>query len=393
MKTTKVYSKIVEAYNSGYNHIINRGGTWSGKTYAELQFLFSIFHLNEEVDGKSIDATVVSESLPHLKTGAIKDFENILKEENRFNDSDINYTDHIYHFGRSAIQFLGVDKIGKATGPKRDFLLLNECNNIPFPTAWELIGRTRELVMYDFNPVKQFWIEENILTLPSKDIFEIKSNYLDNQFVPDPIRKLIEHRCNTDPNYKRIHIDCEYGVYEGLIFPDITLIDQMPPGKPDYGLDYGFTNDPTVLSANLIIGDNLYIDELFYLTGMTTPDIINALKSHGIKREEITGDSADPRMNEELRRAGFNVFPAIKGPGSIQHGIDAMKRYKIHVTKRSVNGIKEFRNYSFKIDSSGKATNEPIDYFNHFIDSVRYPVARKTSQPKQKAPVYKTYRR
>jgi phage terminase large subunit len=378
-KVTKLFSKNLQAFNSGVRRIVNMGGTSSSKTYSELQLFERIC---DDRRDEGVVITVVSESLPHLKQGAIKDFEIILKNLGAYNPRHINETDKIYSFGNSEIQFTSAD-IGKATGPRRNILLLNECNNIPYKVVSELEQRTDEVIFYDFNPVAPFWMEEKVLSLPSKEFVLIKSNLYDNDYLPDAIRHEIELKASRDPNYKRIHIDVEYGSAEGLIFPSFTLIDddKFPVGNNGYGMDFGFTNDPTTLTDVVIIGDDLYCDERLYQTGMTTPDIIRSLRSFNIGRKEIEADSSDPRMIEEIRRAGFNIFPAPKGPGSIEHGIDSMKRYNLHVTKRSVNLIKELRNYKWKEDSSGRVLNEPMDFWNHCIDGIRYRVAKITTKP------------
>jgi phage terminase large subunit len=384
MKTTHLFSRIVEAYSTGVRRIVNKGGTSSSKTISTLQLLHIIA---ERHQGTTI--SVVSETMPHLKKGAMRDYDNILKAIGKYDERNINQTNHQYKVGTSTIEFFSADTVGKATGPRRNILYLNECNNIPYKVVAELEQRTDKVIFYDYNPVAPFWIEDTVFRMPSNEYALLKSNYTDNDFLPETIRKEIEMRANRDPNYKRVHIDCEYGVYEGLIFPDITLVDDKDFPKLStngYGMDFGFTNDPTTLTEVAIQGDNLYCDELLYQTAMTTPDIIRFLKGANVGRKEIVADSSDPRIIEEIKRAGFNCHGAVKGPGSIQHGIDSMKRYNIHVTKRSVNMIKELRNYKWKEDSSGNMMNEPVDFWNHCIDGARYRVAKVTSKPKTFAP-------
>lgn len=380
MNTTAVFEKNIVAFNSGVRRIVNKGGTSSSKTISTIQLLLIIAQKRAK---EGVTITVTSESLPHLKLGAMRDFENILKQEGLYNTQFINQTNHSFHFGKSVIEFYSADN-SKATGPRRNILYANECNNIPYSTLREMEQRTSECIFYDYNPVRPFWIDEEIFTLPQNEYTLIKSNYLDNQFLPEPIKREIELRSQRDSNYKRIHVLCEYGIYEGLVFPEITLIDEdkIPKDiKPVFGIDFGFTNDPTAVTKIIIDKNNLYVKEILYKTGMFSPDIIAALKQNNINREEITADSSDPRMIEEIKRAGFNIFPAIKGAGSIVHGLDVIKRHNIFVSKGSINLIKEFRNYQYKIDSSGNTTNDPIDYFNHAIDSLRYGIQRKIASP------------
>jgi len=386
---TVVYYKNADAFNSGVRRIVNKGGTSSSKTFSLLELLLTIAMRRVET---GVLISIVSETLPHLRKGAIRDYDNILKAEGLTHAFNKNLTSHSYTIGKSVVEFFSADTAGKATGPRRDILLLNECNNIPYKVVSELEQRTSEAIFYDYNPVIPFWIDDHVLTLPSNEFTLITSNYKDNHHLPPSIAHEIELRASRDPNYKRIHIDCEYGIYEGLIFPEVILIDEMPQdATPGYGLDFGFINDPTALVDVRIAGENLYLDQMVYQTGLTAPDIIALLKSFNLGRREIIADSADPRMIEEIRRGGFNIFPAVKGAGSVVHGLDSMKRYKIHLTKRSIDGIKEFRNYQWKIDSSGKKLNEPVDYWNHLIDAARYRVAKITAKPTP-AKIKLTYR-
>ncbi len=382
MKTTSVFSKNVSAFNSGVRRIVNKGGTSSSKTISILQILLLIAQKRQE---SGVTISIVSETLPHLKLGAIRDFDRILKQEELFEGRDYELSNHIYTFGKSIIEFFSAD-IEKATGPRRDILYLNECNNISFKVVSELEQRTNQVIFYDYNPVELFWIEDQVLNLPSSEFVLIKSNYLDNQFLPRSIAKEIELKASRDPNYKRVHVDVEYGVYEGLIFQNWTMVDAMPPSRlVQYGMDFGFTNDPTTLYDVRLQAGQWWVDELLYQSGMTNPEIIRFLKSSPVGRDEIIADSAEPKTIEEIRRAGFFITPSVKGPDSIRAGIELIKSYPLNVTKRSVNLIKELRNYKWKTNKDGNSMNIPIDFFNHGIDPIRY-VALKNAQPQKSAP-------
>jgi len=366
---TSLLEKNKKAFDSGVRRIVNQGGTSSSKTYSILQLL--LFIALQRTKPTSIH--VCSETLPHLKLGAIKDFETILKASNLYNEKQINKTDLKYHFGNNYIQFFSADAPGKVTGPRRDILYLNECSNIPYNVVSEMEIRTNECIFYDFNPVADFWISEKVLQLPSKEFILIKSNYLDNEMLPDSVIKDIELKASRDPNFKKIHIDVEFGTYEGLIFPNITLVDSMPEtDRQKYGMDFGFTNDPTTLVDVRLNDGKLWIDELLYQTQMTNNDIIKFIKSLNIGRKEIIADSAEPKSIREIELAGINIKPSTKGADSVRRGIDLINTYPINVTKRSLNLIKELRNYKWKVDRNGNSLNEPIDSFNHLIDPSRY---------------------
>lgn len=370
-KTTKVFAKLLNAFNSGVRRIVSKGGTSSGKTVAHMQLLLEIA-INRQKSGVLI--SVVSETLPHLKQGAIRDFVDELKRRNFIEGLQYQHANHVYTFGLSTIEFFSADS-GKATGPRRDILYLNECNNMKYSVVTELEQRTRETIFYDFNPLEPFWIEDKVLALPDRERVLLRSNYLDNDQLEQSIRHEIELKASRDENYKRVHIDVEYGVSEGLIFPNWSMVDDMPKAERRiYGMDFGYTNDPTTLIDVQFFTGGLYADELLWKTGLHARDIIDELRAAEVSKT-IVADSEDPRMISELSMGGFHVVPAIKGPGSIKYGIDAMKRQPLFVTKRSVNLIKELRNYRYKIDKAGNTLNEPVDNFNHGLDAWRYPVS------------------
>jgi phage terminase large subunit len=189
---TRYFERLIKAYNSGYRRIVSMGGTSSSKTYSELQLLYQIA-IARHLKKRPVVISVVSESLPHLKLGAIRDFEGFLRRKGLYDDSQIDHTNHKYYFGDSFIEFFAAD-IGKATGPRRNILLLNEVNNIPLPVVRELVQRTDETIFYDFNPTEDFWISEEVFTLPSREFILLKSNHLDNDYLSPAIRREIELR-------------------------------------------------------------------------------------------------------------------------------------------------------------------------------------------------------
>ena len=273
------------------------------------------------------------------------------------------------------------DRIDKALGARRNVLYGNEINSLKFEVFDELARRS-EYVIGDFNPTQQFWLEKFLEYYG--DVAVILSNYTDNPFLPETERNRIIRRAEMDSNFKRIHVDCEYGSYDGLVFTQFNLVDSIPEGlNTFYGMDWGYTNDPTALIQCAISGTDIYLNELLYMTGLTNSDIARMVVDLGVRRnyDEIFADSAEPKSIEDLRRAGFNIKPAMKGEDSIRKGIDKMKEYKIHITKHSVNLIKEFRNYSWISDKTGNPTNKPIDAFNHGIDASRYGIMTKLGRP------------
>lgn len=369
IKYGTIFKRTLSSYQNGSKIIIHKGGTGSGKTFDLMIFIIFAVAMRE----RNRIITIVSESRPHLDIGVIRIMKQLMVQANVFNSYDFNSTSGLYKLkSGSIIEFFSADRIDKALGARRYMLYGNEINSLKFE-VWDELARRSEIVIGDFNPTQQFWLEKFIEYYGDVDV--ILSNYLDNPFLPETERNRIIRRAMIDPNFRRIHVDCEYGSYEGLIFPEFILVDEIPVGLNHiFGQDFGFTNDPSALIDTAVSGSDLYLDELFYRTQLTNADIISLYKANGIRQgyDEIEADSAEPKSIEEIRRAGFNIKSTEKGPDSIRTGIDTMKQFKIHVTKRSVNLIKELRNYSWVMDSQGNATNKPIDAFNHAIDAARY---------------------
>lgn len=264
----------------------------------------------------------------------------------------------------------------RVRGARRDILFINECNNIPYSVFEQLEVRTNRCIFLDYNPVSEFWVHDRVLT--RSDAVFIKSTYRDNRFLSENIRRSIEARRLTDPAWWTVYGEGDVGRAEGVILTNWDQVAAMPEEYQwrVYGLDFGFTNDPTALLRVCLSGGELWVDELLYQTHMTNSDISAQLKQCGVeRREKVLADAAEPKSIEEIYRAGFNIKPAPKGPDSIKAGLDLLKQYRIHVTKRSLNLIKELRNYVWQTDKEGRPVNKPIDGFNHGIDALRYAVS------------------
>lgn len=366
----EVYGSTLQFFEDGGKVAIHKGGTGSGKTYDIILFLvtYVLMRMKNQI------ITVVSESKPHLDIGAIRYLKTITQQVGIFSSDNWNISKSVFYYPEtgSTLEFFSADRIGKALGARRDWLYGNEINTLKHE-VWEELARRSENIIADFNPTSQFWLEDWIRFYDNSKI--ITSNYLDNPFLPETEKKRIEKRAQMDANFRRIHVDCEYGVYEGLIFEEWTQIDKMPEhGVETYGMDFGFTNDPTTLTRVLETDDAFYLDELIYQTGLLNRDIVSRMESLGLKKnyDKIIADSAEPKSIHEIALAGFNILPAQKGADSIRAGIDRLLSKKIYVTKRSLNLIRELRNYRWESDKFGNPTNKPIDTFNHCLDGIRY---------------------
>ena len=329
-------------------------------------------------DVKNKTISVVSETMPHLRRGAMKDFFDFLNANNLYFRKQHDMSHSTYRLGNNnRIEFFSLESAERVHGPSRDYLFANEIQNLKYETFFHLCQRTNIQVYADYNPTHDFCIFPKYLDLPdmADEIEYIHSTIFDNPFASDHIKKDVLRRSKYDENYRRVYLLGEKGSLEGLIFPNITIIPTMPEGLPyTYGLDFGFFPASTAIVKIIIQGDNLYIDEILYKTDLTARDMIRMLPGLGIRTmsDMIWADGARPEIIEEIKRAKYRVKAASKGPGSVTYGIDIMKRYKIHVTQRSVDTIREFRNYQWLKSSDGGYTGVPMDAFNDAIDAVRY---------------------
>jgi phage terminase large subunit len=357
-----------------------QGGTSAGKTLAILAVLIDI------AAKKKTEISVVSESIPHLRRGAIKDFAKVMQWTGRWVADRWNKTLLTYHFANgSVIEFFSADSEARLRGARRQVVYINEANNIDFESYYQLAIRTSEAIYIDFNPTHEFWAHTEVL--PEQDAELVILTYNDNEALPDTIKRDIElNRTKAETsaywaNWWKVYGLGQVGTLQGAIYEDFEVVEGIDVSRAKFvalGLDWGFSNDPTALVAIYRQGDCLLIQELLYSTGLTNQDIADKLRSLGITRAwEIVADSAEPKSIEEIYRLGFNIKPAEKGPDSVRNGIDILKRFKLQVTKDSTNLIKELRSYTWATDKEGKNTGVPIDSFNHACDAMRYVALNK----------------
>ncbi len=357
-----------------------QGGTSAGKTLAILAVLIDIAAKNKT------EISVVSESIPHLRRGAIKDFAKVMQWTGRWVADRWNKTLLTYHFANgSIIEFFSADSEARLRGARRQVVYINEANNIDFESYYQLAIRTSEAIYIDFNPTHEFWAHTEVLREDDSELLIL--TYQDNEALPDAIKRDIElNRTKAETsaywaNWWKVYGLGQVGTLQGAIYEDFEVVEGIDVSRAKFvalGLDWGFSNDPTALVAIYRQGDCLLIQELLYSTGLTNQDIADKLRSLGITRAwEIVADSAEPKSIEEIYRLGFNIKPAEKGPDSVRNGIDILKRYKLQVTKDSTNLIKELRSYTWATDKEGKNTGVPIDSFNHACDAMRYVALNK----------------
>ena len=366
--------------NSTKRICVLQGGTRSGKTYSILLALIEFAYKNK---GKGLYITIARQTFPSLRATAMRDFFDILKNENLYNERNHNKSNHIYLLYGNYFEFISTDSEIKIRGRQREVLFLNECNEFSMDTFLQLSLRTKFKIIIDFNPSEEFhWLYTHIIDADRDDVDFHISTYKDNPFLQKATISEIERLKEVDENLFNVFGKGLRGVSTETIFPSFNIVDKVPDNaKPiALGLDFGYSADPTTIVSVYKHDLDLYIDELLYERGLTNQDIGARIKDLQIQRgTECFADSSEPKSIEELYRmnTGVNIKPAKKGADSIRIGIDVMKRHKLNITKRSVNAIKEFRNYKWIKDKNNEITNKPIDAFNHAIDAVRYVCLNK----------------
>lgn len=358
-----------------------QGGTSSSKTISILLYLIDLSQSDTEPKLTSI----ISESLPHLKRGAIRDFKNIMKGHHYWKEENWSITDRTYTFETgSQIEFFSADDDSKLRGGRRDRAFLNECNNLKLEAFDEIEVRTKEFVFLDWNPTNEFWFYTDVLN-HRDDVEHIILNYTHNEAIPEEIKQSIEQRKNRKGWWQVYGLGL-LGEVEGKIYKDWVIIDEIPEGAKleRRGLDYGYTNDPTAIVDVYKYNGGYVLNELVYRKGMTNKDIADVLKSFA---DVLTiADSSEPKSNDELKLYGISVVGAVKGAGSVNQGIQLIQGLPIWITKRSVNLINEYRNYLWATDRDGKVLNVPEGGKDHVLDAVRYAI--QSLNPYEKEEVY-----
>lgn len=317
--------------------------------------------------------SVVSETLPHLKKGAIRDFLNIMEGHGYYRDEAWNRTDFIYTFENGTkLEFFSADSPDKVRGPRRNVLFINEANNISYETYTQLAIRTSEEVYIDYNPVAEFWVHDDVM-VPGNDNYDfLILTYKDNDALPESVVKELESRRNK-PDWWRVYGEGQIGGQEGRVYTGWKQIDEIPQGAKleRYALDFGYTNDPSALIGIWYFDQGYIFDEILFQKGLSNKQIADTILAQEFKALTVA-DAAEPKSIDEIRSYGVNIVPAVKGQGSIKQGIQLVQEQNISVTKRSTNLLKESRNYLWEKDVNDKPTGDPIGIWNHAMDAIRY---------------------
>lgn len=318
--------------------------------------------------------SVVSESMPHLRRGAMRDFLNIMHEHHYYKEDNWNRTEFIYTFETgSRMEFFSADSPDKTRGPRRDRLFINECNNIPFEAFNQLEVRTRDEIYLDWNPTNEFWFYTEILNNPEMEVDHIIITYKDNEALEESIVKSIESR-RANKGWWAVYGLGQLGEVEGKIYKDWKLdLDEIPHEArlERYGLDFGYSNDPTSVVAIYSYNGGYIIDEVMHRKGLTNKQIADHMNN--MPMALIVADSAEPKSIDEIASYGVSIIGAQKGQGSVTQGIQYVQEQRITITKNSPNIKKAYNNYLWKVDSkTGKILNVPDHYLSDAMDALRY---------------------
>lgn len=364
-----------------------QGGTSAGKTIGIEQVLID----RCQRDGPGDITSIVSESFPHLKRGAIRDFLSIMEVQGYFDPARWNKSDFTYTFETGAIlEFFSADQPNKVRGPRRKRLFINEANNVPLETFDQLEVRTKEEIFLDWNPTTEFWFYTDVQKHRS-DVEHLILTYKDNEALSDEIVASIEQRRNR-PGWWKVYGEGQLGEVEGKIYKDWTILDDIPVEARLFrtGLDYGYSNDPSAGVDIYRWNGALVLDEIIYQKGLSNKQIADTLLTDDDRF--VVADSAEPKSNDEIKGYGVKLIGAEKGKDSVNNGIQIVQEQKIFVTKRSVNIIREYRNYLWETDKDGKILNVPEHTFSHSMDAIRYAISSFAKKVERTAHQYNPQR-
>jgi len=357
---------------------VHQGGTRSGKTYSILTALIELCHKNS-----GLVITICRKTFPALRATAMRDFFEILNKEEIYNPDLHNKSDATYQLWGNMVEFISIDQPQKVRGRKRDVLFINEANEINLEDWRQLLLRTTGRVLIDYNPSDEFhWIYDEVI--PREDAEFFQTTYKDNPFLPESVVMEIERFKTADENFWKVYGLGERGTAQSTIFTHWTEINQIPNEYKllTTGIDFGYTNDPTAIVRVYTDGHGFAVDELCYATRLTNSDIAKVLRDNEVHRSDVViCDSAEPKSIDEIHAHGFNTHGARKGKDSVKNGIQFLHSRPLLITARSVNLIRELRNYKWKEDKNGKQLNEPVDNFNHAIDAMRYAITFNQTNP------------
>ena len=359
---------------------VHQGGSRSGKTFSLLTHIIELCFHNE---GSGSVITICRKTFPALRASVMRDFFEILEREDIYNPAFHNKSDSTYKLYGNLVEFISVDMSVKVRGRKRELLYINEANQLTLEDWRQLTLRTTGRILIDFNPSDEFhWLYDDVIPRDDCDFFQ--TTYKDNPYLEQSVIDEIERFKDVDEHFWKVYGLGERGVNKSAVLTHWKEVKQIPPTYKllNYGLDFGYTNDPSCIVAVYTDGLGFCLDEICYSTGLTNATLCDILKDSGVERTDtIIADCAEPKSIDDIHARGFNVHPCRKGADSIRSGLDFLKSRPLMITERSINGIKELRNYKYKEDKNGRILNSPVDAFNHFVDASRYAITFNQTNP------------
>ena len=390
VEVTDLYYKLLD---SKARYILMRGSTRSSKTYSIIQYLITRIY-NED----NLQIVIGVETLAKAKGSILKDITEIIYQfglEIKFNKAEMEYT-----YKNNTMKLLSADNPTRWHGVKADIFFFNEATHIDYEifeqASIRLTDNNNSKFILDYNPTNPYsWVRDLEMSNRPGGVETIVSTYLDNPFLNEIQIKTIENLKEINYNKWLIYAKGEYGETEGAIYRNWDIVDEFPSGDVWYGMDFGFSNDPTTLVRMTKFNNELYCDEILYEVGMTNQDIIDFLKDADLDKVDIVADSSEPKSIEEIKRGGIkNIYGVVKGKDSILNGIDILQRYKIHITKRSKNLADELINYTWKKDRiKGEFMNVPNANWDHCLDSIRYIALTKLNVKSSDKIIFRTIKR
>lgn len=361
------------------------GGAGSGKSHIVARKI--LYRLLKESTVKH-NFLIIRKVDRTIKRSVFTLMRNIISRWGLADQFDVNLTDKtiIYKPNGSQIMFSGLDDVEKLKSIEGvTSIWCEEATELTQEDFEQLDLRLRgehgclKQIILTLNPIsEQHWIKKIFFDDPMDGVFTLHTTYLDNAFIDDEYKLVMENKRKTNPRYYNIYALGNWGTSEGLVFTRVTqrLIRQEDIDGLDcvQGLDFGYTNDPTAFSQSYVDMTNkrIYVYDGFYEKGMSNAEIAQSIKDMSAHRHKTIADSSEPKSIDYIRGKGVRLEGALKGRDSVNSGIDFISEFEVVVNAHLVEFMTEFNNYSWSLDKAGKPTNKPVDDFNHFVDSLRY---------------------
>lgn len=394
-KVTTATRKLLKVANNGKRFKVVKGGTGGGKTFNILPILF-----DRAIKTPNLEISIVAETIPHLKKGAMKDFKKIVQDLGRWESRYWNSTDKIYRLPNgSYIEFFSADDGDKLRGARRDILYVNECNRISLEAFNQLNIRTNLEVWLDYNPVSSFWVNSEVLNRDNAELLLL--TYEDNEAIPESIveeilnaKKRGEEGSSYWANWYNVYGLGLEGALDGAVITEYKTIPELPKDNRDIlecrllaiGVDFGYTNDVAAAVGLFKYNDSYIVDEIVYKSGLMNFQLAEEIKAYlkklniPIEEAYLYVDNAEPKSRDELIHYGLlNTYSCTNK--QIVQGVNLMNQQNNIITERSKNVLEETKNYTWQKDKEGNTTNKPIDNYNHSIDAWRYALTSIIDKP------------